>query len=320
MRYVFIQNKSYNLFLTLSQGDSLPTELKPLMQVLGDVGYQRYNKEVLLRRLNVSGKAEIGIFGGSGFYSLFQKPKKFALRTKYGRPSDAITISEVSGRKVAFLPRHGVKHQLPPHIINYRANIEAFRKIGVERIIGPCAVGSLKPDIAPGQIVICDQFVNFTHGRKDTFYDGPLTTHISTADPYCPEMRKVAFEAAERIGIDVRRNGTVVVIEGPRFSTRAESKFFSSQGWDLINMTQYPEVVLAREREMCYLNISIVTDYDVGLEGNPNIKPVTHEEVIRVFNQNIGRLRELIFEIVKLLPTERSCECGNALEKARLKV
>jgi len=197
--------------------------------------------------------------------------------------------------------------------------LKAFRKLGVERVIGPCAVGSLKPDVKPGDIVLCDQFVNFTRNRKDTFYDGPETTHISTADPYCPEMRSVALEASKKIGVRVKERGTVVVIEGPRFSTRAESKFFSSQGWDLINMTQYPEVVLAREREMCYLNISIVTDYDVGLEGNPKIKPVTHEDVIRVFNENIQKLRELIFETIRLLPSKRGCECGRALEKARFK-
>ncbi len=279
----------------------------------------RYGKNQLPGAPNLNKKAEIGVFGGSGFYSLFKTAEKLSLKTKYGKPSDTITVSEIHGKRVAFIPRHGAKHQFPPHMINYRANIEAFKRLGVERVIGPCAVGSLKPEIGPGQIVICDQFVNFTHSRKDTFYDGPLTTHVSTADPYCPEMRKVAFEAAERVGIEVRKKGTVVVIEGPRFSTRAESKFFSSQGWDLINMTQYPEVTLAREREMCYLNISIVTDYDVGLEGNPEIKPVTHEDVIRVFNENIGRLRDLIFEIVRVLPKERSCECSKALEKARIK-
>lgn len=266
----------------------------------------------------MSSKAEIGVFGGTGFYSLIKEAKKLKIRTKYGEPSDNITLTEINGRKVAFIPRHGSKHQFPPHKINYRANIQAFKQLGVERVLGPCAVGSLDPNIEPGQIVICDQLVNFTHSRKDTFYDGPVTTHISFADPYCPELREVAKRAAQNKGIKIRDTGTVVVIEGPRFSTRAESKFFRSQGWNLINMTQYPESVLAREKGMCYLNISVVTDYDVGLENDPNIKPVTHEQVIKIFNENIGKLRELIFEIIKLTPEKRNCNCSSVLEGARM--
>ncbi|MDV3292770.1 MAG: S-methyl-5'-thioadenosine phosphorylase [Nitrososphaerales archaeon] len=263
-------------------------------------------------------KAEVGVFGGSGFYSFFKKAKQFEVETPYGFPSGKLTVSRIAGRGVAFLPRHGVKHEFPPHMVPYRANMRVFRDLGVHRIIAPNAVGSLKPDVEPGDIVFCDQFVNFTSGRRDTFYDGPETTHISTADPYCPEMRRIGIEAAERIGMKAHGTGTVVVIQGPRFSTRAESRFFSAQGWDVINMTQYPEAVLARELEMCYLNISLVTDYDAGLEGNPNVKPVSHEEVIKVFNENIAKLRNLISEIVKNLPKRRGCECGWALRHARL--
>ncbi len=263
-------------------------------------------------------KAEVGVFGGSGFYSLFRKARQFEVETPYGFPSGKLSVSKVAGRDVAFLPRHGVHHEFPPHVVPYRANIRAFKDLGVRRIIAPNAVGSLKPEVEPGDIVFCDQFVNFTSGRRDTFYDGPETTHLSTADPYCPEMRRIGIEAAGRIGMKAHRSGTVVVIQGPRFSTRAESRFFSGQGWDVINMTQYPEAVLARELEMCYLNISLVTDYDAGLEGNPTARPVSHEEVIRVFNQNIARLRELIAEIVKRLPSRRGCECGSALRHARL--
>ncbi|MDV3244661.1 MAG: S-methyl-5'-thioadenosine phosphorylase [Nitrososphaerales archaeon] len=263
-------------------------------------------------------KAEVGVFGGSGFYSLFKKARRFEVETPYGFPSGKLSVSKVAGRDVAFLPRHGVHHEFPPHVVPYRANIRAFKDLGVRRIIAPNAVGSLKPEVEPGDIVFCDQFVNFTSGRRDTFYDGPETTHVSTADPYCPEMRRIGIEAAGRIGMKAHRSGTVVVIQGPRFSTRAESRFFSGQGWDVINMTQYPEAVLARELEMCYLNISLVTDYDAGLEGNPTVKPVSHEEVIKVFNQNIARLRELIAEIVKRLPSRRGCECGSALRHARL--
>jgi len=266
----------------------------------------------------VKPKAEIGVFGGSGFYRFFKKASQLEVETPYGLPSAALTISRVGGKSVAFLPRHGVHHEFPPHMVPYRANMRAFRDLGIKRVIGPTAVGSLKPEVEPGDLVFCDQFVNFTTGRRDTFYDGPATTHVSTADPYCPEMRKVGIEAAGKLGLKAHTSGTVVVIQGPRFSTRAESRFFSAQGWDVINMTQFPEVVLARELEMCYLNISVATDYDAGLEGNPDIKPVSHEEVIKVFNDNIGNLKELIAEIVRNLPERRSCGCGSALGHARM--
>lgn len=263
-------------------------------------------------------RAEVGVFGGSGFYSFFKDAKRIPVVTRYGKPSARVTLSTIGDRKVAFLPRHGVHHEYPPHTVPYRANVVAFKKLGVSRIIAPNAVGSLKGDIRPGDLVFCDQFVNFTSGRKDTYYDGPETTHVGMAEPYCPEMRRVAVEAADRLGVRYHGKGTVVVIQGPRFSTKAESRFFSGQGWDVINMTQYPEVVLAREQEMCYLNISLATDYDVGLEGDPTVKPVSHEEVIKVFNENMGKLRDLIVEIVKRLPAERSCDCGTALKNARM--
>ncbi|HZW84521.1 MAG TPA: S-methyl-5'-thioadenosine phosphorylase [Nitrososphaerales archaeon] len=263
-------------------------------------------------------RAEVGVFGGSGFYKFFGGKGGARVATKYGKTSAGITMANVEGRKVAFLPRHGVHHEFPPHRVPYRANVEAFARLGVKRLIGPNAVGSLKAEVEPGDLVFCDQFVNVTSGRADTFFDGPLTTHVSTAEPYCPQMREVAIAAAETIGMKFHRRGTVVVIQGPRFSTKAESRFFAGQGWDVINMTQYPEVVLAREKEMCYLNISLATDYDAGLEGDPDVKPVSHEEVIRVFNENMSGLRNLIVEIVKKLPEERTCACGRALEHARL--
>jgi 5'-methylthioadenosine phosphorylase len=266
----------------------------------------------------VKSKAEVGVFGGSGFYRFFEKAERVSVKTPYGAPSAQVALSTVEGRKVAFLPRHGVHHQYPPQAVPYRANVFAFKRLGVTRVIGPSAAGSLKPEVEPGDLVFCDQFVNFTAGRKDTFYNGPVTTHISPADPYCPEMRKIAAEAAERLGLKFHGSGTVVVVQGPRFSTRAESVFFRREGWDVINMTQYPEAILARELELCYLNISLVTDYDVGLEGDPSTKPVSHEEVIRVFDRNLGNLRSLIVEIVKALPEVRGCGCGSALEHARL--
>ncbi len=263
-------------------------------------------------------RAEIGVFGGSGFYRFFKGAEQVAVRTPYGAPSARVTISDVGGKKVAFLPRHGVHHEYPPHSVPYRANVYAFKRLGVKRVVAPNAVGSLKAEIEPGDLVFCDQFVNFTAGRKDTYYDGPETTHVSAAEPYCPQMRKVAAEAAGRLGLKFHRAGTVVVIQGPRFSTKAESRFFAGQGWDVVNMTQYPEVALAREQELCYLNISLATDYDAGLEGDPRVRAVSHEEVIRVFDENMEGLRKLILEVVRRLPEERTCDCGSALEHARL--
>jgi len=263
-------------------------------------------------------RAEIGVFGGSGFYSFLEDVQETEADTPYGKPSHTLAIAEVAGRKVAFMPRHGNKHTLPPHMINYRANMWAMKELGVSRIIAPCAAGSLQPDVKPGDFVICDQFVDRTSGRKDTFYDGPKTVHVSTADPYCPEMRSLAIDVAKKQGVRVHPEGTMVVVQGPRFSTRAESRWFSSMGWRVINMTAYPEAALARELEMCYANISLITDYDVGLEDVPGVKPVSHEEVVRVFNSNNERIRKLILELISRLPKERKCPCATALKDATL--
>lgn len=263
--------------------------------------------------------ADIGVFGGSGFYSFLDDVREIKVDTPYGAPSDTIALAEVGGKKVAFLPRHGKDHRLPPHMINYRANLYAMKQLGVTRIIGPCAAGSLQPHVKPGDFVVCDQFVNRTWGRQDTFYDGPVTTHIGAADPYCPELRSLAIKSARELGITVHEKGTVVVVQGPRFSTRAESREFSRNGWEVINMTQYPEAILARELEICYVNISLITDYDVGLEGNPDIEPVSHEAVIKVFNENIANLKSLLFKMIEAIPDkQRSCICSCALKTARL--
>jgi 5'-methylthioadenosine phosphorylase len=227
-------------------------------------------------------------------------------------------VGAIEGREVAFLPRHGRKHQFPPHVVPYRANLWAFKSLGVERVIGPCAVGSLQPHVKPGDFVVCDQLVDRTTGRPSTFYDGPETTHISFADPYCPTMREVAIAEAEPLRITTHQKGTVVVIQGPRFSTRAESASFAEQGWEVINMTQHPEAALARELEMCYANISLVTDYDIGVVGET--EAVTHEEVIRVFTENNERLRTLLFRMVGAMPAERDCPCATALATARFEV
>jgi 5'-methylthioadenosine phosphorylase len=262
-----------------------------------------------------SAEADIGVFGGSGFYSFLDAARELEVRTPYGPPSAPPVVGEVGGRRVAFIPRHGVEHEFPPHRVPYRANAWAMRELGVRRILGPCAVGSLRPEIRPGDFAVCDQLVDRTRSRDATFYDGPETTHISFADPYCPTMRDVVLRIGRDLAIEMHDGGTVVVIEGPRFSTRAESAWFASAGWDIINMTQYPEALLARELEMCYANVSLVTDYDVGVEGIP---PVTHEEVVRVFAENNERLRSLLFAAIPEVPDERDCPCATALAGARI--
>ncbi len=263
-------------------------------------------------------QAEIGIFGGSGFYSLLDGARELKIETPYGEPADVVTVGELAGRSVAFLPRHGRTHRLPPHRINYRANVWAMKSLGVQWLIGPCAAGSLQAAVRPGDFVVCDQFVDRTWGRADTFYDGPVTTHVSAADPYCPTLRRLAVDAAKAVGIPVRDRGTVVVIQGPRFSTRSESRWFRDQGWEVINMTNYPECILARELELCYVNISLITDYDVGVEGDPSVDPVSHESVLRVFQENNERLRRLLVALIGRMPKTRDCSCGHALATARI--
>jgi 5'-methylthioadenosine phosphorylase len=189
-----------------------------------------------------------------------------------------------------------------------------MKEVGVERIIGPCAAGSLKEDVEPGTFVVSDQLVDRTTGRKDTFYDGPTTTHVSFADPYCPEVRPVAIEVGRELGIKVHERGTVVTIQGPRFSTRAESRWFQDAGWEVINMTQYPEAYLARELEICYVNIALITDYDVGLVAD--VEAVSHEQVLKVFSENNDKLRNLLFTLIPRIPEERNCICSTALQGA----
>jgi 5'-methylthioadenosine phosphorylase len=263
-------------------------------------------------------RAEIGVFGGSGLYALLEDAREVKVATPYGEPSDVVTIAEVAGRRVAFLPRHGRTHRLPPHRINYRANVWAMKSLGVEWVFGPCAAGSLQPHVRPGEFVVCDQFVDRTTARIDTFADGPIVTHVAGADPYCPTLRPLAVETAKALGIPVHDRGTVVVIQGPRFSTRAESRWFQSQGWEVINMTNYPECILARELEMCYVNVSLITDYDVGVEGDPDVAPVTQAAVMQVLQQNNEKFRQLLFAVMERLPRVRTCSCATALAHARV--
>ena len=258
----------------------------------------------------------VGVFGGSGLYRLLDDAEEVAVDTPYGPPSARIRIGQIDAARVAFMPRHGDEHRLPPHRVNFRANLWAMKEVGVTRILGPAACGALKPELRPGTFVVCDQFVDRTSGREDTFYDGPQTTHVSAADPYCPGLRQTLVETARELGIPVADGGTVVGIQGPRFSTRAESRWFGQAGWDVVNMTQYPEAWLARELELCYANVSLVTDYDVGLEGMPDVPPVSAEAAFEVFGQNLDRLRALLFRAVPKIGPQPDDVCASALSRA----
>ena len=259
----------------------------------------------------------IGVFGGSGLYRLLDEIDLMEVGTPYGKPSDAIAIGTVAGHSVAFLPRHGSKHTIPPGAINYRANLWVFKELGVERIIAPAAVGSLQPDIKPGHFVVCDQFVDRTWGRSDSYFmEGPRVAHLSAADPYCPQLRPLAVEIGREHGVDVHDGGTVVVIQGPRFATRAESRWYGAQDWQVINMTQYPEVVLARELEMCYVNVALVTDYDAGLADDPTVAAVTVADVTSVMSSNNERVRHLMLTMIERMPAVRSCSCGETMSRA----
>lgn len=247
-------------------------------------------------------KAEIGVFGGSGFYSLLKDVQEVKVDTPYGPPSDAVMLATVAGRKVAFLPRHGRNHTIPPGKINYRANVWAMRSLGVNAVISPCAAGSLQAHVEPGSFVVCDQFVDRTTGRIDTFYDGPIVTHISPAETYDPTLRKLAVETIRAHGITCHDGGTVVVIQGPRFSTKAESKWFHEAGWEVINMTQYPEAYLCRELGMAVLNISLITDYDSGVHAGA--EAVTAHDVLEVFQKNAERIKAVVLDLIGKFPQD----------------
>ncbi len=261
--------------------------------------------------------AEIGVFGGTGFYRFLDHLTEVAVQTPYGSPSARLAVGEVDGRRVAFLARHGRHHELPAHRVNYRANLWALRSLGVRRVLAPCSVGSLRSEVRPGEFVLCDQLIDRTRRRVDTFFDGPVPNHVSFADPYCPELRVAAAQAADAEGIMAHPRGTVVVIEGPRFSTRAESRWFASAGWDVVNMTQYPEAVLARELGMCYAGIALVTDYDAGLEGVDGAA-VTMDEVFRVLAGNVERVQRLLSRAIPSVPATRSCACGQEADLGSL--
>jgi 5'-methylthioadenosine phosphorylase len=260
-------------------------------------------------------QAEIGIIGGTGLYDpeLLKNVEEVTVDTPYGAPSDAITVGELAGRCVAFLPRHGKKHTIRPTDVNSRANIFALKKLGVQRILAPSAVGSLKEDYKPGDVVFVDQFIDRTTKREQSFYTGKKVCHISVAEPMCPELRQTLIAMAKDIGIRAHDTGTYVCIEGPRFSTKAESKLFRSWDADIIGMTLVPECVLAREAELCYASISTVTDYDVWKDH-----PVCADEVVATMKASVEKVKRIILKAVARLPKERSCECKGALKGAFL--
>jgi len=254
---------------------------------------------------------QVAVIGGSGLYEFLDQPREVEVPTPYGEPSAAVAIGQVGDTAVAFLPRHGRHHQFPPHRVNYRANLWALRSVGVRRILAPCAVGSLRPELGPGALVVPDQLVDRTTGRVQTFMDTGAV-HVGFANPYCPELRRALVGADEAI-VDT---ATMVVVEGPRFSTRAESLWYAAQGWSLVNMTGLPEAALARELAMCYAAIALVTDRDAGISDQDS---VTQADVFAEFGRNIDRLRALLAGVLATLPTGRGdCDCGRALDGMRL--
>lgn len=260
-------------------------------------------------------QAEIGIFGGTGIYDsgLLTESKEITIDTPYGKTSDSITVGIFKGKKVAFLPRHGKKHTIPPHLINFRANIWAFKEMGIKRIIAPSAVGSLKQELKPGDLVLPSQFIDFTKSRKYSFFDEDKVIHISVADPFCPELQSAVSNAVDNLHLKMHKNSTYVCIEGPRFSTRAESKFYKEViGADIIGMTLVPECQLAREAQMCYVSISTITDYDVWAE-----KPVTAKEVIETLTKNVETTKRILALLPDLIPKKRMCSCEKALTEAQ---
>jgi 5'-methylthioadenosine phosphorylase len=281
----------------------------------------------------VAGPERLGVIGGSGFYRLVDDVEHVRVDTPYGATSGPIALGEVEGRAVAFVARHGSDHELPPHRVNYRANLWALHALGARRVLGPCAAGSLQPSIHPGDFVVCDQLVDRTSGRAATFFDGPETNHLAFADPYCPELRSALSHAGRSCAVSVVEAGTVVVVQGPRFSTRAESRWHRAQGWDVVNMTQSPEAPLARELGLCYATVALVTDYDTGVEdaaaADPTVlsslkgtscrpatkergEAVSQEAVFAFFQENLGRLRDVLFAAIAAIPTQPGAACGCA--------
>jgi 5'-methylthioadenosine phosphorylase len=256
--------------------------------------------------------AEIGVIGGSGFYAFLENAREIAVRTPFGAPSEPPLVGEVAGRTVAFLPRHGRDHRFPPHRVNYRANLWALRSLGVRQVLGPCAVGSMRAQWGPGTLAIPDQLIDRTWGREHSVYDGvgPVV-HVSFADPYCARGREIAAQAAATTGWPAEPRATLVVINGPRFSTRAESRWHAAAGGDIVGMTGAPEAAIARELALCYTSLAVVTDHDAGIDVGEG---VTHAEVLATFGASIGRLKAVVSSLIERLPADDDCSCRRSLD------
>lgn len=263
-------------------------------------------------------KAEIAVIGGSGLYSLdsIEDPRRKRVDTPYGR-SPEMVLGDLEGKKVAFLPRHGKDHAVPPHRINFRANLWSLKELGVKRVFASTAVGSLDPDLEPGEFVLLDQFLDFTKSRPSTYYGGEDGVyHVDMTEPYCPDLRNILLKTAEDLDISVRSSGTYVCTEGPRFETAAEIRMFRQLDADVVGMTNVPECVLARELEMCYSAVSVVTNFAAGISG----EKLTHEEVAGIMDENMERLKNLLYSTVPKVPEKRTCPCRNALSGAKVEV
>ncbi len=262
-------------------------------------------------------RAEIGVIGGSGFYQFLEDAERVHVDTPFGDPSDDLVVGELRGRRVAFVARHGKDHRFPPRLVPYRANLWALRSLGVRQVLAPCAVGSLRRELGPGSVVVVDQVVDRTWGRPHTVYDQlGAVVHVGFAEPFCPRGRPVVVAAARRAGLAVEDGGTLVVVNGPRFSSRAESRWHQQAGWSVVGMTGMPEAAIARELAICFTTVALVTDLDAGVEGESG---VTHEEVLQVFAQNIEGLKAVLTDAVEALPPAESdeaatCACRRALD------
>ena len=259
-----------------------------------------------------SARADIGVIGGSGFYAFLENAHEVPVETPFGPPSEAPLVGEVAGRRVAFLPRHGRDHRFPPHRVNYRANIWALRAVGVRQILGPCAVGSMHTELGPGRLVIPDQLIDRTWGREHTVFDGVgKVVHTSLADPYCARGRESAIAGAQAAGWPAEEAGTLVVINGPRFSTRAESLWHKAAGGTVVGMTGAPEAAIARELALCYTSLAVVTDLDAGVQVGEG---VTHAEVLATFGASIEKLKNVMAATIERLPSDDDCTCRRSLD------
>jgi 5'-methylthioadenosine phosphorylase len=277
---------------------------------------------------------EIGIIGGTGADLPLKNVKEYKVYTPYGAPSDKIQVGDFQGKKIAFLSRHGPGHTIPPHALNYRANIWAMKEIGVKRIFSPCAVGGLTPKTDKGVFVVVDQYIDRTKARDDTFYNGGEVCHLSQADPFCPEMNDMFYKTGKDLGLDIMKSGTYICVNGPRFSTRAESKMFANWGGDVIGMTVYPEIVLAGELNMCYSSIATVTDLDCwaceckkcgtvmygekcpSCGGPIKSLVVTIDEILETMHKNEDNLRKLIEKVIPNIPKKQGCGCDHRRDGA----